>query len=163
MRHARSRTPRTRTHVLETAEPEGTLRKFLISALTIRCPTTRSKPVGRRTRSGPPADSRIVKAITGDVITLPVELDRASLAGLRARLEHATLGASVAFDGSRVRRADTAGVQLLCSLVLAAEGRGVNITWLAVSAVLVTYVSLLGVGDVMRFDVARSDNSGWLN
>lgn len=98
------------------------------------------------------------------MITLPVELDRPSLVGLRARLEHAPRGASVAFDGSRVRRADTAGVQLLCSLVLAAEGRGVHITWLAVSAVLVTYVSLLGVGDVMRFDVARSsDSSGWLN
>ncbi|HEY0189654.1 MAG TPA: STAS domain-containing protein [Kofleriaceae bacterium] len=98
------------------------------------------------------------------MITLPVELDRSSLTGLRARLEHVSRGASVAFDGSRVRRADTAGVQLLCSLVLAAEGRGVDITWLAVSAVLVTYVSLLGVGDVMRFDTPRAgDNSGWLN
>ncbi|HET9626485.1 MAG TPA: STAS domain-containing protein [Kofleriaceae bacterium] len=104
-----------------------------------------------------------VKAITGDVITLPVELDRASLAGLRARLERAPYGTCVAFDGSRVRRADTAGVQLLCSLVLAAEGRGVVVTWLAVSAVLVTYVSLLGVGDVMRFEGVRSDNPDWLN
>ena len=106
----------------------------------------------------------VVKAITGDVITLPVELDRASLTGLRARLERAQYGASVAFDGSRVRRADTAGVQLLCSLVLAAEGRGVVVSWLAVSAVLVTYVSLLGVGDVMRFDGVRaSENPEWLN
>ena len=104
-----------------------------------------------------------VKAITGDVITLPVELDRASLAGLRARLERAAHGAAVAFDGSRVRRADTAGVQLLCSLVLAAEGRGVMITWLAVSAVLVTYVSLLGVGDVMRFDGLRLETPDWFN
>jgi hypothetical protein len=49
-------------------------------------------------------------------------------------------------------------------LVLAAEGRGVEVSWLAVSAVLVTYVSLLGVGDVMRFDGVRSsDNPEYLN
>lgn len=104
--------------------------------------------------------------ITGDVITLPVELDRPSLAGLRARLDRAPQGAAVAFDGSRVRRADTAGVQLLCSLVLSAEGRGVMVTWLAVSAVLVTYVSLLGVGDVIRFDgvhLERPQRPDWFN
>jgi ABC-type transporter Mla MlaB component len=120
-------------------------------------------PHGGRTCDRLAADIPEVTAITGEVITLPTELDRASLAGLRARLERLSHGATVTFDGSRVRRADTTGVQLLCALVLAAEGRGVVIRWLAVSAVLVTYVSLLGVGDVMRFDGASPDTPEWFN
>ncbi|HET7505391.1 MAG TPA: STAS domain-containing protein [Kofleriaceae bacterium] len=100
------------------------------------------------------------------MIRLPAELDRVSVAQLRARVERAGDGASITFDGSRIRYADTAGVQLLCALVLAAEGRGVTVAWLAVSPILVTYASLLGVSDVMRFEevpLASWDVPEWLN
>jgi ABC-type transporter Mla MlaB component len=107
-----------------------------------------------------------VKAISGDIIRLPVELDRESVTQLRARVEHRGHGTSLTFDGSRIRRADSAGVNLLCALVLAAEGRGVRVSWTAVSPVLLTYVSLLGVGGVMRFDGIPQDDSelpDWVN
>jgi anti-anti-sigma regulatory factor len=114
----------------------------------------------------PPVDAPDVKAINGDVIRLPVELDRASVTQLRARVERAGYGTSITFDGSRIRRADSAGVQMLCALVLAAEGRGVTVSWTAVSPVLLTYVSLLGVGGVMRFDGVPPDDQDlpdWVN
>lgn len=79
-------------------------------------------------------------------------LDRASVHELRPRIEHADPGASVVLDGSYLQRVETQGVQLLCALVLAAEGRGVIVSWIRVSAVLINYVNLLGIGDVIRFD-----------
>jgi ABC-type transporter Mla MlaB component len=107
-----------------------------------------------------------VKVINGDVIRLPVEIDRGSVTRLRALVDRAGYGTSITFDGSRIRRADSAGVQLLCALVLSAEGRGVTVAWTAVSPVLLTYVSLLGVGDVMRFDGVAADDADlpdWVN
>jgi len=82
-------------------------------------------------------------------------LDRASVHELRPRIEQAAAGASVVLDGSYLQRVETTGVQLLCALVLAAEGRGVIVTWIRVSAVLINYVNLLGIGDVIRFDDAQ--------
>jgi|GEM_PF-4307984 len=87
-----------------------------------------------------------------DAIRLPLVLDRASVEEVRPRLEHAAAGASIVLDGSYLQRVETPGVQLLCALVLAAEGRGVVITWIRVSAMLINYVNLLGIGDVIRFD-----------
>jgi ABC-type transporter Mla MlaB component len=87
-----------------------------------------------------------------DAIRLPLVLDRDSVDELRPRIEHAAPGAAVVLDGSYLQRVETPGVQLLCALVLAAEGRGVVITWIRVSAVLINYVNLLGIGDVIRFD-----------
>ena len=89
-----------------------------------------------------------------DAIRLPMVLDRASVQELRPRIEHAAAGTSVVLDGSYLQRVETPGVQLLCALVLAAEGRGVIVTWTRVSAVLINYVNLLGIGDVIRFDDA---------
>lgn len=40
--------------------------------------------------------------------------------------------------------------------LLAAEGRGVIVTWIRVSAMLINYVNLLEIGDIMRFDGARA-------
>lgn len=119
-----------------------------------------------RTHLAPPADVPCVKPISGDVIRLPVALDQAGVTKLRALVERAGYGTSITFDGSRIRRADSAGVQLLCALVLAAEGRGVTVSWIAVSTVLLTYVSLLGVGGVMRFDGVPADDKDlpdWVN
>lgn len=86
-----------------------------------------------------------------EAILLPVDLDRAGVAELRAGLERASHGSSLLLDGSQIRRVHTPGVQLLCALVLAAEGRGATIEWTAVPPILVTYVKLLGIGDVIRF------------
>ena len=96
-----------------------------------------------------------MKAKIRDAIRLPAVLDRASVNELRPRLEHATSGTSIQLDGAYLERVETTGVQLLCALVLAAEGRGVVITWHHVSATLVNYVQLLGIGDVIRFDGGR--------
>jgi anti-anti-sigma regulatory factor len=90
-----------------------------------------------------------------NIIVLPFTLDAERATMLRARIERAPPGSSLVFDGSRVRYADPAGTQLLCALVLAAEGRGVAVTWTAVSSVFVTYVNLLGFGAVMRFERVR--------
>jgi ABC-type transporter Mla MlaB component len=86
-----------------------------------------------------------------DAIMLPSDLDRASVGELRARIEEARGGSSITIDGSRIRRVHTPGVQLLCALVLAAEGRGATVAWTAVPPVLVSYVNLLGIGDVLHF------------
>jgi ABC-type transporter Mla MlaB component len=93
----------------------------------------------------------IVNATTDDVIMLPVELDRIGVGDLRASLERASYGSSIMLDGTLIRRVHTPGVQLLCALVLAAEGRGASVAWMAVPPVLVTYVNLLGIGDVIHF------------
>jgi ABC-type transporter Mla MlaB component len=93
----------------------------------------------------------IVKATMDDVIMLPAELDRPAVGELRASLERARHGSSIMLDGTQIRRVHTPGVQLLCALVLAAEGRGASVTWTAVPPVLVTYVNLLGIGDVIHF------------
>ena len=87
-----------------------------------------------------------------DAIRLPAVLDRAGVHELRPRLEHATAETALLLDGSHLERVETAGVQLLCALVLGAEGRGVHITWDRVPATLVNYVKLLGIGDVIRLD-----------
>ena len=79
-------------------------------------------------------------------------LDRRSVDELRPRIEQAGLGASIVLDGAYLQRVETAGVQLLCALVLGAEGRGVIVSWIGVSMLLVNYVELLGIGDLMRFD-----------
>lgn len=88
----------------------------------------------------------------GHDIVLPVEVDRASVAALRAPFERAPGGTSITLDGSRIERVETAGVQLLCALVLAAEGRGVVVVWTAVPELLVVYVGLLGIGDVIQLE-----------
>ncbi len=92
-----------------------------------------------------------MKPISEDAITLPTEIDRADIAELRPRLERLLSGSSLRLDGSQIRHVHTPGVQLLCALVLAAEGRGVGVVWTSVPPMLVTYVRLLGIGDVMRF------------
>jgi ABC-type transporter Mla MlaB component len=86
-----------------------------------------------------------------NAIMLPSELDRAGVGELRAQIEAMGGGSSITIDGSRIRRVHTPGVQLLCALVLAAEGRGANVAWTAVPPVLVNYVNLLGIGDVLHF------------
>ena len=86
-----------------------------------------------------------------DVIMLPVELDRNAVGDIRGSLERAHHGSTILLDGTLIRRVHTPGVQLLCALVLAAEGRGASVTWTAVPPVLVTYVNLLGIGDVIHF------------
>lgn len=90
-----------------------------------------------------------------DAIRLPKVLDRTSVQELRPRIEEAGAGASIVLDGSYLWRIETSGVQLLCALVLAAEGRGVTVTWISVSAMLVNYVNLLGIGEIIRLDGAR--------
>jgi anti-anti-sigma regulatory factor len=92
-----------------------------------------------------------------DAIRLPKVLDRTSVHELRPRIDGAGLGASIVLDGAYLRRVETPGVQLLCALVLAAEGRGVIVTWVRVSAMLVNYVNLLGIGDIIRFDGQRRE------
>jgi ABC-type transporter Mla MlaB component len=86
-----------------------------------------------------------------DVIMLPVELDRTAVGDIRGSLEQAHRGSTIMLDGTLIRRVHTPGVQLLCALVLAAEGRGASVTWASVPQVLVTYVNLLGIGDVIHF------------
>jgi ABC-type transporter Mla MlaB component len=92
-----------------------------------------------------------------DAIRLPMVLDRANVHELAPRLEQAEPGASIVLDGSYLQRLETPGVQLLCALVLAAEGRGVLVTWIRVSAMLINYVNLLGIGDILRLDGARRE------
>ncbi len=96
-------------------------------------------------------DALIVMPTMDDVIMLPVDLDRPGVGEFRASLEGARHGSSIMLDGTKLRRVHTPGVQLLCALVLAAEGRGANVSWTAVPPVLVTYVNLLGIGDVINF------------
>jgi ABC-type transporter Mla MlaB component len=86
-----------------------------------------------------------------EAITLPAQLDQAGVAAFGAMLEQARGGASITLDGSQVRRVHTPGVQLLCALVLAAEGRGAVVTWTSVPSILVTYVRLLGISDMLQF------------
>lgn len=86
-----------------------------------------------------------------EAIILPTELDRTGVGELRAAFESARSGSSIELDGAKIRRIHTPGVQLLCALVLAAEGRGARITWTAVPPTLVTYINLLGIGDVIQF------------
>jgi anti-anti-sigma regulatory factor len=92
-----------------------------------------------------------------DGIRLPKVLDRISVHALRPRIESLGAGASIVLDGAYLRRVETTGVQLLCALVLAAEGRGVTVTWLRVSAMLINYVNLLGIGEIIRFDGTRRE------
>jgi ABC-type transporter Mla MlaB component len=99
----------------------------------------------------PPADAACVNAAMNDVIMLPVELDRNAVGDIRASIDGARDGSTILLDGTLIRRVHTPGVQLLCALVLAAEGRGASVTWTAVPPVLVTYVNLLGIGDVIHF------------
>jgi ABC-type transporter Mla MlaB component len=92
-----------------------------------------------------------VKVMMDDAIMLPAVLDRAGITSLGAHLEQARAGASIKLDGSLIRRVHTPGVQQLCAMVLAAEGRGATVMWTAVPPVLVTYVRLLGISDVLQF------------
>jgi ABC-type transporter Mla MlaB component len=86
-----------------------------------------------------------------DAFLLPAVLDRAGIAELGVQLAQARTGASIRLDGSQIRRVHTPGVQQLCAMVLAAEGRGATVVWTAVPPVLVTYVRLLGISDVLQF------------
>lgn len=96
-------------------------------------------------------DASVVTPTNHDAILLPVDLDKPAVADLRARFERARAGSSITLDGSQLRHVHTPGVQLLCALVLAAEGRGATVVWRSVPPILVTYVRLLGIGDVIRF------------
>jgi anti-anti-sigma regulatory factor len=89
---------------------------------------------------------------TKDAIRLPKILDLPGVHELRPRIEHASRGSSIVIDGAYLERVETAGVQLLCALVLSAEGRGVTVTWVRATTTLVNYVKLLGIGDVIGFD-----------
>jgi ABC-type transporter Mla MlaB component len=85
------------------------------------------------------------------LLFVPVVLDRNAVGDIRASIDRARNGSAILLDGTLIRRVHTPGVQLLCALVLAAEGRGASVTWTAVPPVLVTYVNLLGIGDVIHF------------
>ncbi len=87
-----------------------------------------------------------------DAIRLPKLLDLPGVHELRPRIEHASPGSTIVIDGSYLQRVETPGVQLLCALVLSAEGRGVTVSWIRVTSTLVNYVKLLGIGDVIGFD-----------
>ena len=97
----------------------------------------------------------------GGEIDLPAELDVGSVSGFLPRLEQALRGTAITLDGSKLQQLDTAGVQLLCALVRAAEQRGVALAWRAVSPMLVSYVKLLGVDHVLRFDGVRLEGLEW--
>lgn len=92
---------------------------------------------------------------------LPADLDRSAVAELRPRFLEALAGPAITLDGSPVQRADVAGVQLLCALVIAAERRGVALAWSVVSPALVTAVRLLGVERVVRIADVRQDGLEW--
>ena len=94
-------------------------------------------------------------------IVLPVELDVERVEELRDALVRALAAPAIALDGTQVQRIDAAGVQLLCALVLAAERRGVALTWTAVSPTLVTGVALHGVAGVVRLDGVRQEGLEW--
>ena len=98
-----------------------------------------------------------MKVPPGEQIRLPVTLDRQSAGELRARIERLGGGASITIDGTELAHVETTGVQLLCALVLAAEGRGVGVSWRRVPATLVNYVKMLGIGDVLRIDGGPPD------
>lgn len=87
-----------------------------------------------------------------DVIRLPTVLDRHSVGEIRAHFDHAGPSDTVIVDGSHLARVDLTGVQLLCALVLACEGRGTSVIWLRVSMLLINCVKLLGISDILRFD-----------
>lgn len=94
-------------------------------------------------------------------LELPAALDVAGAPELRALLVAALRHPEIAIDGSKIQQLDTAGVQLLCALVRAAERRGVALRWTVVSPMLVTCVKLLGVGDVLRLDGVRQEGVEW--
>jgi anti-anti-sigma regulatory factor len=94
-------------------------------------------------------------------IVLPVELDLDCVVEVRDQLERALGTPAIRIDGTQVQRVDTAGVQLLCAVVLAAERRGVPLAWTAVSPTLVTCVQRLGVGHVVRLDGVRQEGLEW--
>lgn len=70
---------------------------------------------------------------------------------IRAHFEHAGPRDTVIVDGSHLQRVDLTGVQLLCALVLACEGRGASVIWLRVAQLLINSVKLLGISDILRF------------
>jgi len=94
-------------------------------------------------------------------VILPVELDIDRVREVQAQLLQALETPAISLDGTPVQRADTAGVQLLCALVIAAQRRGVALTWSAVSPALVTCVQLLGAGSVVRLDGVRQEGLEW--
>jgi anti-anti-sigma regulatory factor len=102
-----------------------------------------------------------VEPIAGTELELPAELDVGSVSGFLPRLEQALRGPAITVDGSKLQHLDTAGVQLLCALVRAAEQRGVALAWRVVSPMLVSYAKLLGVGHVLRFDGVRREGLEW--
>lgn len=87
-----------------------------------------------------------------DVIRLPTVLDRHSVTELGVHFDHAGPSDTIIVDGSHLQRVDLTGVQLLCALVLASEGRGTSVIWLRVSKLLINSVKLLGISDILRFD-----------
>ncbi len=94
---------------------------------------------------------------------LPADLDRSAVAELRVRFLEALAEPTITLDGSSVQRADLAGVQLLCALMIAAERRGVALAWRVVSPALVTAVRLLGVESVVRIADVRQDGLEWFD
>ena len=94
-------------------------------------------------------------------VILPAELDIDRVREVRDQLLRALETPAISLDGTQVQRVDTAGVQLLCALVLAAERRGVALTWSAVSPTLVTCVKLLGADSVVRLDGVHQEGLEW--
>jgi anti-anti-sigma regulatory factor len=95
------------------------------------------------------------------LIVLPADLDLTSAAQVHTKFVAALEAGAIRLDGSLVQRADTAGVQLLCALVIAAERRGVVLALTAVSPALVTCVKLLGAQRVIRLDGVRQEGLEW--
>ena len=84
-------------------------------------------------------------------------LDIASVAELRPRLLEAMDGAeALVLDGSRVERADTAGVQLLVASAREAARRGISLTLHASSEPLERSLRALGLADAVATP-ARGD------
>jgi anti-anti-sigma regulatory factor len=94
-------------------------------------------------------------------IVLPADFDLRCAVGMQARFVEALGGKVITLDGSQVQRADTAGVQLLCALVIAAERSGRAITWTAVSPALVTVVQLLGLHPIVQLEGVKQEGLEW--
>jgi anti-anti-sigma regulatory factor len=94
-------------------------------------------------------------------IVLPADFGVRSAAEIQARFVEALDGKVITLDGSRVERADTAGVQLLCALAIAAAQAGLAISWTAVSPALVTVVQLLGLQSIVQLEGVKQEGLEW--
>jgi anti-anti-sigma regulatory factor len=68
-------------------------------------------------------------------------------------------GAPMVVDGSRIQEIDTAGLQLLASLLRSGQERGIACTWHGVSDVLRRTARLVGMSEMLRFPDEESQGS----